>query len=193
MTDIANKTNTQSLETLKDAREGDDGKVADTWRHRSRSGNVFELSDKNGKEHVTLQHRSGSLIQMQPDGSVRLVSSAGKMGIEINGEGYLTVTGLYNVVVNGDAGFRISGNADWQVDGDMKVTVNGTYSIAAKNMTTTIAEKYELTADNMSYQSTDNAIFTAGSKMYVGSTGSAKLYSGDTLTIVGDTKIDMNP
>lgn len=193
MVDIANKTNTKVLDTLKDAREGDDGKVVNTYRHRTRSGHVFELSDKDGKEHVSLQHRSGSMIQMQPDGSTRIVSAAGKMGIEINGEGYLTVTGLYNVIVNGDAGFRIAGNADWHVGGDMKVTVDGTYSLASKNITVKAAEKVELIANRISFSAADNAIFTAGGKMYVGASGDMQVNSEGTLTLIGSTKIDMNP
>lgn len=181
------------FETLSDSREQDNGKVSDTMRLHTNSGHVIEYNDTKSNEHITIQHRSGSLLQMQPDGSVRLISQNGKMGLEINGEGYLKVTGLYNVVVNGDAGFRIDGDADWHVGGDMRVTVDGTYSIAAKNMTTSIKEKYELTAQNLSIHLSDNAVFTAGHKMYLGSSDSAKLYSGNILTVIGDSKVDINP
>lgn len=189
----ADKKLKSTFDTLPDAREDDNGKLSDTNRLRTPSGHMMEFNDVNGKEHVTIQHRSGTMFQMQPDGSLRIVSQNGKMGIEVNGEGYMKITGVYNLVVNGDAGFRIDGDADWHVAGDMRTTVDGTYSIAAKNMTTSIKEKYELTAADLSMHTASNSVFTAGNKMYLGSTNSAKIYSGDTLTVVGETKIDLNP
>jgi len=189
----AKKQLEDTFDTLSDERIYDNGTVGDTIRLRSPSGNLFEVNDSENHEHVTVQHRSGSMIQMQSDGSVRIVSQNGKMGIEVNGEGYLTVTGLYNVIVNGDAGFRIDGNVDWHVGGDMKTTVDGTYSLAAKNMTAAIKEKIEMTSNDLSIHTASNSVFTAGNKMFLGSTGSAKVYSGDTLTVIGTTRIDLNP
>lgn len=190
---MTEKKNKATFDTLDDTRKDDNGKVVDTYRHRTPSGHLIEYSDVNGKEHITISHRGGSLFQMQPDGSVRLSSANGKMGIEVNGEGYMTVTGLYNLVVNGDAGIRIDGDADWHVGGDMKMTVDGTYSIAAKNMTTKIAEKYELTAQNMAFHAADNGVFTSGNKMALWSSGDALVKSSATMTLIGSTRVDINP
>lgn len=190
---MSSKKVQETFDTLDDERKTESGKLIDKKRTRTPSGHIIEWSDEKNHEHITLQHRAGSLIQMQSDGSVRIMSANGKLGVEINGEGYLKVTGAYNIKVDGDAAFRVDGDVDWHVGGDMRTTVDGTISWAAKNMTTSLKEKFELTAQNASIHLADNAVFTAGHKLYVGSTSAAKFYSGDVLTIVGDSKVDINP
>lgn len=186
--------NGDTIKTLKDSR-GLDGadNLANKKITKTRSGHIEEWNDNEGVEQVTFQHRSGSIIQMQPDGSVRFVSQAGKMGFEINGEGYVRVTGIYNMYVAGDAGFRINGDADWHVAGDMKVTVDGTYSIAAKNMTTKVAEKSELIANDIAIASADRSIFTSGGRIAVWSSSEMLVKSSTILTVRGTTKVDINP
>lgn len=190
---MSNKKVEETFDTLDDARKDESGKLSDKKRTRTPSGHIIEWSDEKNYEHVTLQHRTGSLLQMQPDGSVRIMSANGKLGIEVNGEGYVKVTGAYNVKVDGDAAFRIEGDVDWHVGGDMRTTVDGTLSFAAKNMTTSIKEKYEMTAQNASIHLADNAVFTAGHKMYLGSTSDMQVKSGEILYVIGSTKVDINP
>jgi len=167
--------------------------LLNSWVQKFSSGNLLKVNNTKGRESISIQHRSGSLLEMQPDGSVRLVSQNGKMGIEVNGEGYMRVTGLYNLIVDGDAGFKIAGNADWHVGGDMKVTVSGTYSLAANEMTVKIKDKLEIAAQHVSVLSADNAIFTAGTKMAIWSGSDMLVQSNDVLTLIGSTKIDLNP
>ena len=55
----------------KDARElPGAGKYPNYYAHKTRSGHVLLMDDSNGAEHVTLQHRSGSMVQFHPDGKV---------------------------------------------------------------------------------------------------------------------------
>ena len=65
----AKKQLEDTFDTLSDERIYDNGTVGDTIRLRSPSGNLFEVNDSENHEHVTVQHRSGSMIQMQSDGS----------------------------------------------------------------------------------------------------------------------------
>lgn len=157
------------LDGLKDTREDKrTNDLLNTQRTKTRSGHVLELNDNQGVEHITLQHRTGALIQFQPDGSVRFVSQNGKMGFEINGEGYVNVTGAYYIAAKSGS-ITIEKDLDMTVHGDMKLTVDGTYSVAAKNMTTTIAEKYELISKNTTMSSAENTVFTAGLGMSIAS------------------------
>ena len=157
------------LNGLPDTREDKrTNNLLNTQRTKTRSGHVLEMNDNNGVEHITLQHRSGAMVQFQPDGAVRFVSQNGKMGFEINGEGYVNVTGAYYIAAKSGS-ITIEKDLDMTVHGDMKLTVDGTYSVAAKNMTTTIAEKYELTAQNATMAMEYNAVFTAGSVMSLAS------------------------
>ena len=132
---IPNLEPQETLDGLPDVREDKRTKdLKNLSRTRTRAGHIIEFNDNQGVEHITVQHRSGSLLQMQPDGSVRLVSNGGKMGIEINGEGYVKITGAYNVVVDGGASFKVAKNCDWHVNGDMTMTVDGKFTTIAKSV-----------------------------------------------------------
>ena len=134
----------------------------------------------------------GSSLTLCPDGSVKVVSAAGKMGIEINGEGYVKVTGAYNIIVDGGATLRAD-SYDVHVENDLNLTVGGTFAVAAKNMALAISEKYELTAQTSSLETSGNSVFTAGKQLYMGSDLDLDIVSAATTTIVGTTKIDLNP
>lgn len=190
---ISEKEPKEKIDGLPDAREDSRAdNILNTTITKTRSGHVLELNDNEGVEHVTLQHRSGSLVQMQPDGSVRFVSQNGMMGFEINGEGYVKVTGAYNIIVDGGATLRAD-SYDVHVENDLNLTVGGTFAVAAKNMALAISEKYELIAQTSSLETSGNSIFTAGKQLYMGSDLDLDIVSGATTTIVGLTKIDLNP
>jgi hypothetical protein len=190
---VSEKEPKEKIDGLPDAREDSRAdNILNTTITKTRSGHVLELNDNEGSEHVTLQHRSGSLVQMQPDGSVRFVSQNGMMGFEINGEGYVKVTGAYNIVVDGGATLRAD-SYDLHVENDFNMTVGGTFAVAAKNMALAISDKYEMTAASATMRTSGNSAFTAGGKFYVGSSGDLRVFSGETATFVGLTKIDLNP
>jgi hypothetical protein len=60
-------------------------------------------------------------------------------------------------------------------------------------MALAISEKYELTAQTSSLETSGNSVFTAGKQLYMGSDLDLDIVSGATTTIVGTTKIDLNP
>jgi hypothetical protein len=193
MTYISEKKPKEKIDGLPDAREDSNAdNILNTTITKTRSGHILELNDNEGVEHVTLQHRSGSLVQMQADGSVRFVSQNGMMGFEINGEGYMKVTGAYNIIIDGGATLRAD-SYDVHVENDLNMTVGGTFAVAAKNMALAISDKYELTAASLSLRSSGNSVFTAGGKLYSGSAQDMRMFSGGTATLVGLTKVDINP
>jgi hypothetical protein len=193
MAQVSEKEPKEKIDGLPDAREDARAdNILNTTITKTRSGHVLELNDNEGAEHLTLQHRSGSLVQMQPDGSVRFVSQNGAMGFEINGEGYVKVTGAYNIIVDGGVSLRAD-SYDVHVENDMNLTVGGTFAVAAKNMAVAISDKYELTAASSSIRTSGNSVFTAGGKFYAGSSEDMRMFSGGTTTIVGQSKVDINP
>lgn len=193
MAHISEKEPKEKIDGLPDAREDSRAdNILNTTITKTRSGHVLELNDNEGVEHVTLQHRSGSLVQMHPDGSVRFVSQNGMMGFEINGEGYVKVTGAYNIIVDGGATLRAD-SYDVHVENDLNLTVGGTFAVAAKNMALAISDKYEMTAASASMRTTGNSVFTAGGKYYAGAFEDMRLFSASTTTIVGESKVDINP
>ena len=68
---------------------------------------VVDYNEDNS--HVSVEGPKGSSVTLCPDGSLKMVSAAGKMGIEINGEGYIKITGVYNIEATGDIGIKTDG------------------------------------------------------------------------------------
>lgn len=194
MEETSEKKTLPKIEGLPDARdsEGADN-LLHTTRIRTRSGHYIEYNDNKEAESVTIQHRTGSMIQMQADGSVRLVSQNGKMGIEVNGEGYMRVTGAYDVIVDGDASLRVNQDYNVHVSGDYNLTVDGTHSVAAKNMALNIEEKYELLSKDAFFTTISNSVFLSGGYTYMGADSKFDLWTPNIMTIIGRGKVDINP
>jgi hypothetical protein len=114
---------------------------------KSRSGHLIMLDDSNGAEHVTIQHRSGSMIQLMPNGCVQYVSHNGQYNI-IFGENRVMVSGAQDIIVQGDASLRVEGNYNVNVKGDMNFNVNGDFNVTAQNSNQTIRGNVDSQAKN---------------------------------------------
>jgi hypothetical protein len=181
MAEAAKKDSEEKINLLTDTRDEKASKnLLHTKIHKSKSGHVDEWNDNEGAEHRTIQHRSGSLIQMQPDGSIRFVSQDGKMGFEINGEGYVKVTGRYTIVADGDVSLRAK-NVDFTVAGDMTTTVKGKHTMTAKNMNMVISEKLDIGATDATMKAGENMLLAAADTEVRGRESTlVKTTSGDT-------------
>jgi len=132
-----------------DARKAEGaGKYPNYYMNRSRSGHVFMMDDSKGAESVTLQHRSGSMLQMLPDGKVNMTTQNGKYEL-VFGENRIKITGAYDITVNGNASLRVDGDYNMTVARNMNVTVEGDYTVTAKNLKQTVRDNAVLTAKTM--------------------------------------------
>lgn len=163
-------------------------------------GSTLICNYNKGNEHYKFQHRTGSNITLCPDGSVKIVSAAGQMCMEINGEGLLRVTGAYNIVVDGAASMRVEKDMDWWVGGNMKLDVIGNFAATAQSVNIHGIDKAELASRAATVAGVDTLI-TSSASTSVNSLGPVKVQStGSTLdtfssgatTIKGST-IDLNP
>lgn len=149
---------------------------------KTRSGHVIIFSDVEEKEHITVQHRSGSMLQFQPDGSVRFISNNGKMGFEIKGEGYVQVTGAYTIDVKGGASLRVTNDLTVSAK-NISMTANETFSVNAKNIVTNADEKISQKAKIVRIDASKEAII-AGNYTYV---------SAEAVLAFKGNRIDLNP
>lgn len=206
-----------SWDEPKDARV-DGGEYPNYTITKTPSGHVLNMDDTKGKESVTLQHRSGSMIQMHPDGSVRIRTHGtkydvtfgdgkmlvtGDMDITVNGGGSLLVEGDYDVTVGGNMNTTVTGNMETVVAGNMNTVVTGNQDTAVDgNQTTKIAGNTEHTTEGKTYIAGDGGIAiesTAGNTR-IASNDNINLRAGGTLesesdgatTIIGSV-IDLNP
>jgi hypothetical protein len=136
-----------------------------------------------GRESYQIQHRTGALLQMSPDGSMVFKSANGNMGFEMSGDGYVRVTGKYNVICEGDAGFNINGKCDWNVSGDMNIDVSGNMTqVVGKSMNMVVAEKLDVGTRETSMVS-GKTLLTSAESTKVLSGGTMKINASDDMTV----------
>jgi hypothetical protein len=160
------------------------------------------MNDNAEGEHITLQHRNGSMIQMQPDGKITITSHDG-MYTAVFGQNALWVTGSYDVVVDGSASMKVKGDYNLTVDGDFNTTVSGNMNtIVGKNKNDTIGDDHVVIAENQSTKISNNTEHTSEGKTYIGADGGIKVESTSGkmdlnsvagMTLVDSSGIDLNP
>jgi hypothetical protein len=104
---------------------------------QSESGHSIEMDDTPERERLRLQHRSGTFLEMQPNGDeVHKIYGDGyeiiygKKNVQINGQCNITVNGACVVNIKGDSVMSIGGNVTQKVAGDVTQTISGTTTIA---------------------------------------------------------------
>lgn len=123
------------------------GTYPNFFTHKTRSGHTFTMDDSEGAESVTMQHRSGSMVQFLPDGAVHIVSHNGQYNL-VFGENRVQITGAHDVTVKGAASLRVEGDYNMTVQGNHNTTVNGDMNITAKNMNTVVRGNMDTSAKN---------------------------------------------
>ncbi|MEX0596815.1 MAG: hypothetical protein WD512_09960 [Candidatus Paceibacterota bacterium] len=155
------------------------------------TGHKIITDDTKGQESITIEHRSGSLIQFQPDGSVVFHNKKNKQEI-IFGDNQIIVTGEYDMTVNGGATMKIEGDMDMTVNGNMKQTIKGNLeTIVDGSMSTAIADNQDTVVGG------DSSIKVAGNsevvanKLFVGSETDLALDAGGSTLIGADSNINL--
>lgn len=80
----------------------------------TQSGHLIELDDSSGNERVKVTHKSGSYIEIAPDGTIKINSVA---NMEHN--------------IAGDYKLNVTGNISTQSGGENKVQAGGNYGVTA--------------------------------------------------------------
>jgi uncharacterized protein (DUF2345 family) len=142
------KTTPKKWNSPKDARSVKGaGKYPNFYTKKTRSGHVFTIDDSKDNEHITLQHRSGSMVQFKPDGAVQFVSHNGQYNV-VFGENRMKITGAYDVTVEGAASMKVDGDYNMTVKGDANMTVQKDFNVTAKNFNQTVRGNIDVQAKN---------------------------------------------
>ena len=91
---------------------------------QTESGHSFEMDDTPGRERIRLQHRSGTFIEMHPNGDeVHKVYGDG-YEITISNKNVL-IKGSCNITINGDSNIHVLGNKNEKIEGNYNLQVGG--------------------------------------------------------------------
>jgi len=135
------------------------------------SGHSFEMDDTPKRERVRLQHRTGTFIEMHPNGDEVH---------KVYGDGYEITIKNKNVLIEGHCSVTINGDSVINVKGDKIERVEGDYRLEVLGEFTAYSHK------PASLVSDDNLTLGAGS---VAGLGSIRMVTGDSVYISGDTSI----
>ncbi|NDB58586.1 hypothetical protein EB001_09085 [bacterium] len=174
----------------KDARdEKESGVDGNHYTRKTRSGHVFTLDDSKGGEHVTLQHRGGSMIQFRPDNSVQFVSHNGQYNF-VFGENRIKITGAYDIVVEGSASLKVDGDYNVTVKGDVNLSAGKDFNITAQNFNQKIRGDVDVVGQNRTEKMEGNISQTAkGAQMIASKFGMSIGSSDDALALGGKTQV----
>lgn len=84
---------------------------------QTESGHVIEVDDTPGAERIHTRHRTGTYDEMQPDGS-RVTHIFGNHYHIVAKDENITISGVCNITINGDANLYVKSNLRSVVDGD---------------------------------------------------------------------------
>jgi hypothetical protein len=151
---------------------------------QTNSGHSFELDDTVGRERIRLQHRSGTFLEMHPNGS---------QVQKILGNGYYIVANdsnilvgvddgnlaqKLNIVVYGDTHLNVKGDLIERIDGNYECHVKGDYSLMVEG-----------DADILACQ---DMLIGANPDPFdpIGLSGTLTLSTGDHIYIDGDLQVE---
>lgn len=104
--------------------------------YETESGHVIEFDDTRGGERIHVYHRSGTFIEVYPDGVMvqKVVGNNYRIVLEeqydhIQNRYNLTVDGPMNILVQNDANIQVKGNMTLNVGGDLETNVGGDYAL----------------------------------------------------------------
>lgn len=163
--------------------ESESGKYPDYWSFKSRSGHNLIFDDTKDKESLTLQHRSGSAIQMDHEGAIHITAHNSQYTV-VFGENRMVVSGANDITVKGDASLRVYGDLNETVHGNYNLTVMGDYNLTAKNHNRQIRGNMDTHAKNETKKfEGSSAVVARGSMARVSGKAMAVASHGDTVHI----------
>jgi hypothetical protein len=132
--------------------------------HRTESGHVVEFDDTEGKERVSIFHKSGTLIEFDSVGnSLRITTGTahevvlGAKKVYVKGDSDLWIDGNCKIdvaknlsaTVKGNSEVKIDGNCQLDVGKNLKMNVSGNYDLTASGNVTVTGKAVTITGDSI--------------------------------------------
>jgi len=148
--------------------------------YESESGHVVEIDDTANAERIHIYHKSGTFIEMHPNGDV----------VTHHKNGFRTVTGNDKLHVTGDMDIYVDGNVNWNVTGDVTENIEGNMDTnVTKNITTdgkTINLNSGVNGAARIGDTADTGDAGTGSHFDVNQAGTNIIESGSATVFIGD-------
>jgi hypothetical protein len=167
------------------------GQYPNYWVRKTRSGHTMIFDDSKDKESITIQHRSGAMIQFLPDGAVQYVSHNGQQNI-VFGENRILVTGAQDSTVRGDSSTVTHGEVNTTVHGGMHTAVGGAMVTVAESNNQQFTKHNDVKSESQSTKVTKDGSAEYGGAFTMTSQGGLALASDQSgVTLRGKTGVGM--
>ena len=104
---------------------------------RTNSGHYFEMDDTPERERVRISHRTGTFVEMHPDGT-QVNHILGESFHIVESNGHVLIKGTCTIVVEGNAAIDVQKDLHMHVGGDMRTVVDGDYDLIVGGSTNII-------------------------------------------------------
>jgi len=122
---------------------------------QTESGHIIEMDDTPGAERLQVYHRSGTFIEIDPNGSV-IKRTKGSSYEIIDRNGHIAVSGDAHLSVSGGIKIFVGGNADIEVEGDTNVkSLNDVTVQAAGSLNLSATEEINIASGNINIEAYD--------------------------------------
>jgi hypothetical protein len=131
------------------------------------SGHSFEMDDTPSRERVRIQHRSGTFIEMHPNGDEVH---------KVYGDGYEITIKNKNVLIKGTCNITVEGDCNMEVLGDFNHSVKGDYNLEVAG------KMKQRVVGDISLSSDEDISITANENFG----GAVRIAAADNVTISSD-------
>lgn len=187
---VNTKINTNGLGIPDTVSVGDDKQYGQAYTYNTPSGHIIEYNDTSGNERILLRHKSGTAINLGPDGSV-VIASKERVDL-IAGDHTLTARNG-TLTYEGDLTLNVKGDFNVNVEGEYNVKSLGTKETVGKNgyLQTVNGEHSEVIKGSKTSIITEMNSMTTLGDMNIISDGNFSLVSDGSITIASKEILKM--
>ena len=155
------------------------------------SGHAFEIDDSPSAERIHMYHKSGTFVEVMPDGtkSTKIIGSDYEITLK---DKDLQVSGNLNITVNGDAKFLVKGNKYEEIDGNYFLTVrkDKIEKIGGNHLTEILTDRSTQINGNNAIRISGNDITSidGSESIQVGGTHDEQIAGKQSITVLSDRK-----
>ena len=164
---------------------------------QTESGHIFEMDDTPASERINIAHRSGTFVEMLPNGG-QVNKVVGSKWEIIEGDDSLYIKGNGKINVKGRIDIKVEGAANLEVDGTLHQTIHGDHILnVAGEMQVNVGQGYRVKASSIRQEAYLDSIDTYAkhfNRMEAGqgislhaNTANVKLYAKEDVRIEANT------
>jgi hypothetical protein len=136
---------------------------------QTESGHIIEIDDTPGSERLHIYHKSGTFVEIDPNGST-IIRSVGSHYQIIDRNGKISIAGEADVSVNGACNIFVGNDANIEVNGDLNATCHNDVTVqAGGTLNLTATEEINITSKEININALEKMNILSDAEMSISS------------------------